>query len=239
MNRKVFPWMALAVAWMLAGCGPHLVKGPADLSEAALPDSVKAKFSVEVRDSAEGDRTLSGVLFAVPYKRYRMEFSGPMGIGVASLLWQDGAWSLVIPSEKLYATGEGYLVGGLAGIPLFDIHRVASLFWGSALARGTSVDSTRTVSGRREMFGRSPLGIPFVAVCDTNGRIGSVSEGRDSLYLSDYAKFGDLVAPSKVAVYRREVNVLNLRLKSVKTDAEWGGGIWRLPIPENFRRLRD
>ncbi len=224
---------------MLVGCGPHLVKGPAELSESALPDSLKAKFSVEVRDSVEGERTLSGVLFAVPYKRYRMEFSGPMGIGVASLLWQDGAWSLVIPTEKLYATGNGYLVGGLAGVPLFDIHRVAALFWGSALARGASVDSMRTVSGGREMFGVSPQGIPFAAVCDTNGRIGSVSEGKTRLDLMDYAKFGSLVAPSKIAIYREDANVLNLRLKSVKTDASWGSGIWRLPIPENFRRLRD
>ena len=64
-----------------------MAKGPAESLEVHLPDSLKAKFSIEVNDSVEGSHSLSGVLFAVPYKRYRMEFSGPMGIGVASVLW--------------------------------------------------------------------------------------------------------------------------------------------------------
>lgn len=236
---RIFAFLALAFfSLFFEGCGPRLVKGPAESSDVPAPDSLKAKFSLEITDSVSGSHSLSGVLFAVPHKRYRFEFSGPMGIGIASLLWNAGEWTLLLPQQKAFASGRGYLVGGYAGIPLFDVHRIASLFWGNVLPRGSTVDSSRTVSGRREIFGRTAMEIPFSAVCDTNGRIARISAATERLDFLDYAAFGDVVAPSKVAVYRRE-GALNFRLKSVKTDAEWGSGIWRLPIPEGYGRLND
>lgn len=238
-RQRIFKVLAVALlSFLLEGCGPRLVKGPAETPDVPAPDSLKAKFSLEMIDSVSGSHKLSGVLFAVPYERYRFEFSGPMGIGIASLLWNAGEWTLLLPQQKAFASGRGYLVGGYAGIPLFDVHRIASLFWGNVLPRGTTVDSSRTVSGKREMFGRTSLGIPFFAVCDTNGRIARISEGAERLEFMDYAEFGGVVAPSKATVYRRE-GALNFRLKSVKPDAEWGRGIWRLPIPEDYDRLDD
>lgn len=238
MKKYFFGVAFLALMGTFCGCSPHLAKGPVEQSEGLAPDSLKAKFSVKTQDPVDGSHTLSGVLFAVPYKRYRMEFSGPMGIGVASLLWKEGDWSLVLPAQKAYVTGKGYLVGGVAGIPLFDIHRVAALFWGDALPRGGTVDSVRTDLGEKKIFGTGALGIPFVATCDGDGRIVKISQNAERLEFSDYALFEKLVVPLNAVFFQRENAVLEIRLKSVKTDAEWGTGTWRLPISEEYELLK-
>lgn len=222
----------LAVVWIFFGCSPHLVKGPAEVSEGAVPDSLKAKFSLELNDS-EGSHSLSGVLFAVPYKRYRIELSGPMGVGIASLLWNDGEWTMLLTSQKEYLTGKGYLVGGVAGLPLFDIHQIAALFWGEALPHGGTVDSTK--DGRT--FGKNSAGIPFIAVRNADGRIAEIVQGSERIELKAFAEFGTQVSPSEASLYRLGENVLNIRLKSVRTDASWGNGTWRLPVPKSYRRL--
>lgn len=223
-GKRFAVWGALALMiFALAGCGPRLVKGPAEVSEVAIPDSVKAKFTLEIIDSAEGSHRLSGVLFAVPSKRYRFEFSGPMGIGVASLLWKDGEWTLLLSQQKSFAAGNGYLVGGYAGIPLFDIHQIASLFWGGTLPH--------------EASGRNALGIPFTVLRDADGRAAELRQGSERLEFLDYAKFDSGILPSEVRVYRGEKNVLNIRVKNVRVNVPWSDGTWRLSIPKKFNRL--
>lgn len=207
----------------LTGCGPRLVKGPAEVSEVAVPDSVKAKFTLEILDSAEGSHRLSGVLFAVPSKRYRFEFSGPMGIGVASLLWKEGEWTLLLSQQKSFATGKGYLVGGYAGIPLFDIHQIASLFWGGAVPH--------------EASGKNSLGIPFTVLRNADGCAAEFRQGSERLEFLDYAEFDSGILPSEVRVYRGEKNVLNIRVKNVRVNVPWSDGTWRLSVPKKFNRL--
>ena len=227
---------------MLVGCGPRLAKGPAESLEIVPPDSLKAKFSIEVKDSEEGSQTLSGVLFAVPYKRYRMEFSGPMGVGVASVLWSDTGWTLTVSTQKKYAQGKGYVLGGFAGIPFFDIHQVAGFFWGEALPRGGTVDSVRSFLTAdslewKKIWGTGASGIPFVAVRNGDGRIVEVSQGADRLEFVDYAEFGTVVSPVETRVFREGDWMMTIRIKKVQTDAEWGSGTWRLPIPESYQPL--
>ncbi len=224
-GRRVAFWCAFALlASALSGCGPRLVKGPAEPSDVFVPDSVKAKFSLEVIDSLGDSRKLSGVLFAVPSKRYRLEFAGPMGIGIASLLWKEGEWTLLLSQQKAFAAGRGYLVGGYAGIPLFDIHRIAALFWGSLVPNGGEA-------------GKDALGVPFAVSRNADGRVAELRQGAERLEFSDYAEFDSGILPSEVRVYRGERNVLNIRVKSVRTDASWGDGTWRLSVPKNFGRL--
>ncbi len=213
--------LALSIV-CLAGCGPRLVKGPAESSSGFVPDSLKAKFSLEILDSSEGSHRLSGVLFAVPYQRYRLEFSGPLGIGVASLLWKDGEWTLLLSQQKAFVEGKGYLVGGYAGIPLFDIHQVASLFWGGAEAGAA---------------GKNALGIPFTVKKNPDGRTAELRQGSERLEFLDYAEFGIGILPSEIRAYRNERNAMNVRVKSVRADASWSDGTWRLTVPKSFERL--
>ncbi len=218
-------WVALALSFfVLAGCGPRLVKGPAEISkELASPDSIKAKFTLEILDSAEGSHRLSGVLFAVPSKRYRFEFSGPMGIGVASLLWKEGEWTLLLSQQKAFAAGKGYLVGGYAGIPLFDIHQIASLFWGNVVPN--------------EASGKNALGIPFTVLRNADGRVSELRQGSERLEFLDYAEFDSGILPSEVRAYRNGKNVLNIWVKNVRVNVPWSDGTWRLSVPKKFDRL--
>lgn len=223
-GKRFAVWGALALLILaLSGCGPRLVKGPAEVSEVVVPDSVKAKFTLEIFDSAEGSHRLSGVLFAVPSKRYRFEFSGPMGIGVASLLWKEGEWTLLLSQQKSFASGKGYLVGGYAGIPLFDIHQIASLFWGGAVPH--------------EASGKNALGVPFTVLRNADGRVAELRQGSERLEFLDYAEFDSGILPSEVRVYRGEKNVLNIRVKNVRVNVPWSDGTWRLAIPKKFNRL--
>jgi len=243
--KKLFPFFAFfAFTWMLVGCGPRLAKGPAESMEIVPPDSLKAKFSIEVNDSEEGSQTLSGVLFAVPYKRYRMEFSGPMGVGVASVLWCDTGWTLIVSAQKKYARGKGYVLGGFAGIPRFDIHQIAGFFWGESLPRGGTIDSTENllISDSipvKKVYGSGTSGIPFVAVLNADGRIVEVSQGTERLEFIDYAEFGTVISPAETRVYRDGELLMTIRIKKVQTDVEWGGGTWRLPLPESYQPLTD
>ena len=65
---------------------------------AAPLDSLRAKMSLTLLDGNGKNRNLDAVLFSVPGKRYRMEITGPLGIGVASLLWQEEGWKMTFPT---------------------------------------------------------------------------------------------------------------------------------------------
>ena len=236
--EKIFLGLFFATIFCLLGCGPRLAKGPATASEILPPDSLRVKFSIDVDDSVNGSHTLSAVLFAVPYKRYRLEFSGPMGIGIASVLWTDAKWTLLLSQQKSYATGMGQFVGGFAGIPLFDMHRIAALFWGETFPQNAVVDSTRDSAGVKIIVGKNSLGIPFRAERNADGRVTKIVEGKETLTFEDYAEFNDRIAPAVTRAYRDGKNVLTVKIKRVNTDAEWGDATWRLPIPDSYEKIR-
>ena len=110
-----------------------LLEGCASSPKTSLPkqttqistDSLRASFSMEFQNGEGSWQQFSAVLFSVPGKRYRIELSGPMGIGVASLLWTDSLWSIIFPTERSYLQGNGYLVGviGSSDFPLVNIHQ--------------------------------------------------------------------------------------------------------------------
>lgn len=227
-------------SFVLEGCaGPHLIKGPTS-ENSAYPDSLKAKFTLSVEDPLRGGQMLSGVLFAVPYKRYRMELSGPMGIGVGSVLWSDSGWTFVLPQQKKYIRGKGYLLGGFAGIPFFDIHQVASAFWGELLPRDRSIQSSSDSAGLKVLKGKDAQGIAFEALKDKNGRVVCVSRGGMGSYEFDvFADFDGLVVPMEIKAYSGSRKVLSLHIKSIKKNVPWSAGTWRLPVPDSYEPLEE
>ncbi|MBR2057861.1 MAG: hypothetical protein IJ982_02905, partial [Fibrobacter sp.] len=68
------------------GAASAVNAGVACVPEAPKPDSLRAKMAITLVDQNGKEQNLEAVLFSVPGKRYRMELTGPMGIGVASLL---------------------------------------------------------------------------------------------------------------------------------------------------------
>jgi hypothetical protein len=151
MIDKIFPFLK-GVAAKQTGYGMSLLffcmlcalfsctqkpEAPALSADGAPPDSLKIKAVISVEQNGKTE-TFPAVLFAVPGKRYRLELTGPLGIGVASLLWTDsgsvdglGSWTAVFPTEDRYASGRGPCVR-MAGLPGANIHKVAALAWGGS-----------------------------------------------------------------------------------------------------------
>mgnify|MGYP003426687377 FL=1 len=124
VNRIALAVLCAVTVW-LAGCASSkpAVEPTAQATPAEVkPDSLRAKMAITLVDQNGKEQNLDAVLFSVPGKRYRMELTGPMGIGVASLLWQEEGWTMTFPTEKLYMKGAGYMVG-LFGEPSIPTDR--------------------------------------------------------------------------------------------------------------------
>ena len=83
--------LCLVLVCMLSACAGTKAPAPDAAAKQAEPaevklDSLRAKMAITLVDENGKEQNLDAVLFSVPRQRYRMEFTGPMGIGVASML---------------------------------------------------------------------------------------------------------------------------------------------------------
>lgn len=202
----------------------------------APADSLRAKFKLTIVQ--EGDeQNLDAVLFSVPGRRYRMELTGPMGIGVASLLWTDSGWTMTFPTEKLYVKGVGYMVGLLndKSLPLVHIHQVAGLFEGKLLPeKFDALDSADGLARGVDGLGRV---FSYEAV---DGRIGRLSyAGRDgkleTLRFLNFKEFEGRFLPETIIFERNEKRFLEIRIKKVNHGKPFSGGTWKLNVPRSFK----
>lgn len=243
------------VTVVLVGCaGQKPVvepSAPADSATAEAPrDSLRAKFLLTIvqKDSATGKdvaQELDAVIFSVPGKRYRMELTGPLGIGVASLLWQEEGWQMTFPTEKLYMKGVGYMVGLLNNdeLPLVHIHQVADIFDGRLLPEGYEEvappnDSTR-VEGA--VYAREKMGRPFtfrkegdhVSWLSRMGRGGKT----ETIRFYDFKEFEGVETPSRIVFELDGARFLEIRIKKVTRNKSFSSGTWRLNIPKSFKKV--
>ena len=197
------------------------------------------------------------MLFSVPGKRYRMELTGPLGIGVASMLWTEGGWQMTFPTEKLYVKGVGYMVGLLNDrtLPLVHIHQVADLFDGRLLPGKSEyvelvADSVpesmrvegaaygRENSGRVFSYAREPAGgeSPEKAHVSWLSRMGR--DGKlETLRFYDFKVFEGVETPSKVVFELGGKMFLEIRIKKVARNKPFSSGTWRLNIPKSFKQV--
>ena len=246
MNRRLLVAGLLMSVALLFGCAGNRPAPGRTSSASGEPfpqtDSLKAKFNAEIFDTAGKSQSTSGVLFAVPGKRYRFELSGPMGLGGASLLWLPEAWTLTISSERAYMKGAGYMVGDISGtfFPLVNVHQLAAFFWGSLLPESAAIKSTKDTLGTLWITGVDGLGNTFYAAEEKYSRhVTWLKSGDTDIRYSKFREYDSQVLPSKIEITRNGRKFLNLEIKSVKTDAEWGEGTWRLAVPENYRSLME
>ena len=240
---------------ILVGCaGKKPVVEPsaatADSVQEAPRDSLRAKFLLTIvqQDSVTGkasEQELDAVIFSVPGKRYRMELTGPLGIGVASLLWQEDGWQMTFPTEKLYMKGVGYMVGLLNNdaIPMVHIHQVADIFDGRLLPEGYEEidppeDSTR-VEGA--IYAREKMGRHFrfakegehVAWLSRMGRGGKT----ETIRFYDFKQFEGVDTPSRIEFDLDGEKFLEIKIKKINRNKSFSSGTWRLNIPKSFKRV--
>ena len=209
--------------------------------EAPKLDSLRAKMAITLVDENGKEQNLDAVLFSVPRLRYRMEFTGPMGIGVASMLWTEEGWTMTFPTEKLYMKGAGYMVGlfNAANIPMVNIHQIAGFFDGEYMPEGTKPVSERDSAGLKLVEADDAMGIRLTyAVRD--GQVEWISKkGRDGkpevLKFLDYRQFEGKTLAEKIVFERDGKMFLTMRLKKVPHGKPFSLGTWRLKVPASYK----
>lgn len=246
--KFIYSILVLLSLCVLAGCaGKKPVVEPdaaVDSAQEAPRDSLRAKFLLTIYEEGK-TQELDAVIFSVPGKRYRMELTGPLGIGVASLLWKEEGWQMTFPTEKLYMKGVGYMVGLLNSdaIPMVHIHQVADIFDGRLLPEGYEEveppeDSTRMegVTYAREKIGRlfrfAKEG-EHVAWLSRMGRGGKT----ETIHFNDFKQFEGVDTPSRIEFDLDGEKFLEIKIKKIARNKSFSSGTWRLNIPKSFKRV--
>lgn len=242
-------FLLLLLSLFLMGCtGGRQAAAKAAESAEAPADSLKALFSLTIYSPDGKTQDLDAVLFSVPNKRYRMELTGTLGIGVASLLWLEEGWQMVFPTEKMYVKGAGYMVGLLndPSLPLVHIHQVAGLFDGKVLPEKFEVKATR------DSIGADSVAMKIVDARETSGRHFTYAEkngevqwlempgrdgGTEKIIIEEYKDFKGVKTPSRISFVRDSTTFLELRVKKVNRGKSFGTGTWRLNIPRSYQRI--
>lgn len=240
MKRKSLACMLLGM--LLAGCAPtarrhdYALGNPSD-----SPDSLKAKATFISIAPDGSEEKLSGVLFAVPGKRYRLELSASL-VGAATLLWQEEAWTLLLPTEEKYLRGKGYEIR-MAGTLLtgIDVRQMAGLFWGQLLPLDYQAAEKRPLpEGGFELSWEPSIGVRYLAQLDAKGWVKTVEKiqaGKPVMAVRYGEASGQegLALPAYAVFSRDSQDFLKVEVKSVDTRAKWGSGVWRLAVPGDYR----
>ncbi len=218
------------LAFLFVSCGSHLPKPSLQYEGIAIDssriDSLRAKFSLQIANEKAEPEELDGVLWAVPGQRYRVELNGPMGIGLASLLWVEGQWQVYVPSEDLQTRGEGYRpqVPGLA-LPEISIHRLLGPIWGE-WNLPDSIHATR--------YQLPPLSI-WEFVDEDSTRIRAEFSLATGNLLAVVFVNEDVESQIRIEARKDEIRVIRggrwlmtLIPSEIKKDLKWKSSLWRI-----------
>jgi len=243
LDRLVFSFLLQGLLVLslslFAGCAGNKVSPSVDggvaVEEPPL-DSLRAKFKLTIVQN-DGEQDLDAVLFSVPGKRYRLELMGPMGIGVASLLWTKEGWTMTFPTEKRYVNGVGYMVGLLNDrtLPLVHIHQVASFFEGRLLPEKYEVlDSLAGFvngvdeTGRRFSYEIADSHVKSLTYTGRDGKL-------ETLRFFDFRDFEGKVLPERIVFELGGRRFLEIKIKKVAHGKPFSGGTWKLNVPRSFK----
>lgn len=235
--------MAILCLLGLVACAPTATRMH-DFSQGKpvmAPDSLKAKATFTAIAYNGDQEKLSAVIFAAPAQRYRLELTGSLGVGAASLLWQKSGWTLLFPTEDQYLQGTGaeIRIPGtvLSGI---DVHGLAGIFWGELLPAGFENSVPKVQGDLRVMEWEPRIGLLYRAVLRSDGWVVSVErreDGRAPLLVryGEPQELAGLVVPVSATFSRAGKDFLAVTIKSVDTQATWAAGVWRLPVPKSYQ----
>lgn len=209
----------------------------------ASRDSLRAKFLLTMVDENGKSQEFDAVLFSVPGTRYRLELMGPLGIGVASLLWTKEGWTIVFPTEKQYLKGNGYMVGLLGNpvIPMVPIHQVADLFDGILVPPDSKVSAEKDSAGCHVYEAVTSGGFPF-RYGRSEGQVrwfarSSADNTSEVLKFSEFRSFDGVVSPGQIVFERGGKMFLKIQIKKISRKKSFSGGTWRLNVPKSYKAI--
>lgn len=236
---------------VLTGCtgGKKPSVDPTPVAREVPQDSLRAKFLLTITAGGEA-QNLDAVLFSVPGKRYRMELTGPMGVGVASMLWQEDGWTMTFPTEKLYMDGAGYMVGLLANddLPMVHIHQVAGLFEGKLLPEKYDLLDSAVLQPEQPS---DPVVVVYMAKEKNGNPFSFARKGDDIIWLerrgtggkketlsfTEFKTFEGWNIPSNIVFTRDGVRYLSITIKKIARNKPFSLGTWRLNVPRSFKKI--
>jgi hypothetical protein len=237
---------AACLAFTLFGCAGVFAPAPSTsrtpAAEMPVRDSLRAKFVLTVVDSTGKDQELDAVLFAVPHLRYRMELTGPMGVGVASLLWTVDGWHMVFPTEKKYIAGVGYMVGivGDNTVPMVPIHQMADIFSGILVPEKSEVLAESDSAGMHVVKIVAQSGMTFT-YGKKDGDVAWLMRGSgdnaEVLRFSEFKEFEGVRAPGYVTFEVGGKTYMKMRIRKVTRNKPFSLGTWRLNVPKSYKRI--
>jgi len=229
--RSLWIFFFACLFFAFAGCAGNKpavsTESPAGAEPAAVRDSLRAKFVLTLVDTAGKTQELDAVLFSVPGKRYRMELTGPMGVGVASLLWTESGWDIVVLNND--------------GVLMVPIHQVADLFDGILVPERMSVLEELDSAGFHVVKGKAASGMNFT-YGQKDGQVAWLSragvDGRpEILRYSDFRTFENVPTPEFIVFERDGKMFLKIRIKKVTRGKAFSPGTWRLNIPKSYKSI--
>ena len=247
-------FLLVLLSLFLTGCaGSKKTNSAVATPEVAPVDSLKASFALTIYSPDGKSQDLDAVLFSVPNKRYRMELTGTLGIGVASLLWLEEGWQMVFPTEKMYVKGAGYMVGLFndPSLPLVHIHQVAGIFDGKVIPENLEeisvrdtlyVDSASSDSVTIKIHEARDALTRHYTYAEKDGEVLWLAtlgrDGKDEkIVIKEYKVYSDVKTPSKILFLRDETTFLEIRVKRVTRGKSFGLGTWRLNIPVSYKQI--
>jgi hypothetical protein len=206
-----------------------------------IQDSVEAGLQFIVADARGIKESVAGRVFIhSPGQKYRLQLKGPLGMSVASMLWQEEKWLLVLYPNELYHYGQGEVIQmpGLQ-LPMLPLAQILAPLRGELLPAGwqnaerimqDSLVSLEWFSATTQSSVRAHIGAKTGLVQDV------VWMGYRIDY-SDYERQGNFSYPQKIRWSFKGKFLLEIRLKDYNSIPQWQEKLWNLSVPEGFRQF--
>ncbi len=206
------------------------------------PDSLSAELALTFFEG-QGRNTVSAALSALPYAKYKLDFSGLFGMLMASFYFEDSSWTLALYEEGVYLRQEGnHIALPHLGVEPLSVHLFFSFLWGHFLPIGEWGAPVEFVSAeadsaavRVEYAGENWL----VLFHSKTGTVSTyVQEERDlRMEFSNYGLMKGRPLPNRARLLREGKPVLAIEVKSVRDNPTWRRSPFFIRIPDSFREV--
>lgn len=228
LYKWALTFVIIAISALLFSCG-NAPKANIQPATHTMADSLRAKVTFEIPVANDDPSEVAGVLWAVPQKRYRLELSGTMGIGVASVLWKEQNWKVYLPTEDRTLTGEGVLLQ-IPGIqlPPISIHRLLAPIWGdwsipdSQLVKRYALQD-KQIWEWQDSSDQQPLTLRAEFLTSNHQLVALV-------FVNDNPDLQVRLEPANkdILVWQAGRLLMTIKTEQVRRDLTWKSSIWKL-----------
>lgn len=229
------------VGLMLLSCAPTRYPPGLALRRAGAPPIVAApktlRADLVLIPRLKGAPSLSTRLNAEPNRRYRFDVTGFSSQILASCLWADKRWTLLLHERREAWEGAGDSIDlGNIGLRIPDIHAALGFLWGEPLPGFQEREDT-ALNWSADTLRWTTRGVRWQARFDST--TGICREARSPALLiryGNYRRFENRVAPAEVELFVNGESVLLLKVKQIEDSPVWKRDPFVLTVPPGYFR---